>query len=315
MRIEDYGLIGNTLTAALVSRGGSIDWLCLPAFDGGACFAALVGGPDNGHWTIAPTNPEQTVTRAYRAKTAILETTFSGEEGTATLIDFMPPPGSGRPRVDVVRIVRCDAGRAELALRLVLRFDYGHVVPWVQRCKVGITAIAGPDAVLFQSQVPLRGEDLTTVATFSLRAGQSRAFCLTWFPSHLSVPRPIGAERALKRTQDWWRRWSAKASDFGSWNEPALRSLITLKAMTYSPTGAMVAAPTTSLPERIGGKRNWDYRYCWIRDSTLTLYALLTSGFSRKPRTGGAGCCVPRRASRRSCRSCTGCAASGGLRS
>ena len=244
MRIEDYGLIGNTLTAALVSRGGAIDWLCLPGFDGGACFAALVGGPDNGHWTIAPTNREQTVTRAYRAKTAILETTFSGEEGTVTLIDFMPPPGSGSPRVDVVRIVRCDAGRAELALQLVLRFDYGRVVPWVQRCKVGITAIAGPDAVLFQSQVPLRGEDLTTVATFSLKAGQSRAFCLTWFPSHLSVPRAIGAKGALKRTQDWWLRWSAKASDFGSWNEPALRSLITLKAMTYSPTGAMVAAQT-----------------------------------------------------------------------
>jgi GH15 family glucan-1,4-alpha-glucosidase len=286
LKIEHYALIGNTLTAALVGRNGSIDWLCLPAFDGPACFAALVGTPDNGHWLLAPQSPDHTVERAYEHDTAILETTFSTAGGKVTLLDFMPPPPDSRRGptdvVHVMRIVRCISGSVDLQSRLVLRFDYGRVIPWVQRSRAGITAVAGPDAVQFQSDVPLHGEDMTTVARFTLKAGESRAFCLTWFPSHLKVPEPVDTARELIRTRRWWRRWIGKATDCGAWNDAARRSLVMLKAMTYSPTGAIVAAPTTSLPERIGAERNWDYRHCWIRDSTLTLYALLNSGFLRE---------------------------------
>jgi GH15 family glucan-1,4-alpha-glucosidase len=283
LKIEDYALIGNTLTAALVGRNGSIDWLCLPDFDGGACFASLLGIPENGHWIIAPAAAGHTASRAYRPDTAILDTTFATEAGKVTLTDFMPPPRDSRRGpasvVHLARIVRCVAGRMELHTRLVLRFDYGRVIPWVQRSPVGITAIAGPDAVQFQSDVALHGEDFTTVARFTLAEGEGCAFCLTWYPSHLKVPDPVDAARELTRTQRWWRRWIRKATDCGPWNDATRRSLVTLKAMTYSPTGAVVAAPTTSLPEFIGGERNWDYRFCWIRDSTLTLYSLLNSGF------------------------------------
>jgi GH15 family glucan-1,4-alpha-glucosidase len=279
MRIEDYGLIGNTITSALVGRDGSIDWLCLPRFDGGACFAALLGNPRNGSWKIAPAEDGYTTRRAYRGYTAILETSFEGERGAFTVVDFMPPPDTQEDRVDVIRIVRCDRGRVAVHSCLVMRFDYGRVIPWVQKCAVGIVAIAGPDAIQFQSEARLRGEDMTTQADFTLRAGETRAFCLTWFPSHFPAPRPVNAQRALAATERWWKRWISQAEDVDEWNDAVLRSLITLKAATFSPTGAILAAPTTSLPEQLGGERNWDYRYCWIRDSTLTLYALLVSGF------------------------------------
>ncbi|HZF26209.1 MAG TPA: glycoside hydrolase family 15 protein [Steroidobacteraceae bacterium] len=284
MRIEDYGLIGNTITSALVGRDGSIDWLCLPTFDAGACFAALLGDARNGCWKIAPPGDGYIATRAYRERTAILETNFECERGSFTVIDFMPPPDTQRDRVDVIRMVRCDRGRVAVHSRLVMRFDYGHVIPWVQKCDVGIIAIAGPDAIQFQSEVELRGEDMTTRADFKLKAGEARAFCLTWFPSHLPVPKPLNAKRALRATERWWKRWTSQAEELDLWNEAVMRSLITLKAATFSPTGAILAAPTTSLPEQIGGERNWDYRYCWIRDSTLLLYALLVSGFQDEAR-------------------------------
>lgn len=279
MRIEDYGLIGNTMSAALVSTTGSIDWLCLPNFDGGACFAALLGTVDNGHWKIAPTSTTCTAHRHYRPGTAILETVFESPQFSVTCIDFMPLPDSEGSRVDVVRMVRCDRGTVDMDFCLVVRFDYGHIVPWVQKCPGGVVAIAGPDALRVQSDAPLHGKDLTTRAEFTLETGQCRAFCLSWFSSHLPAPPPIDAHQALRDTEAWWQRWSAQAHEVAVWKEPVLRSLITLKAMTYGPTGAIVAAPTTSLPEKIGGSRNWDYRYCWIRDSTLTLYAFLISGF------------------------------------
>jgi GH15 family glucan-1,4-alpha-glucosidase len=284
MRIEDYGLIGNTITSALVGRDGSIDWLCLPRFDGGACFAALLGNPRNGSWKIAPAKGSFSVQRAYREDTAILETTFECAGGVFTLIDFMPPPETQQDRVDVIRVVRCDRGRVNVHSCLAMRFDYGRVIPWVQKCDAGIVAIAGPDAIQFQSEVRLRGEDMTTQAEFKLRAGESRAFCLSWFPSHLPAPRPVNAQRLLRATERWWRDWISHAEEVDTWSDAVIRSLITLKAATFSPTGAILAAPTTSLPEQIGGERNWDYRYCWIRDSTLTLYALLVSGFRDEAR-------------------------------
>ena len=296
MRIEDYGLIGDTQTAALVGRNGSIDWLCLPGFDGGACFAALLGNADHGHWQIAPASAAFASSRRYRGHTAVLETTFESADARLTVIDFMPLRDPARDpvrglvrdpeaiRVDLVRIVRCDRGRVDVHSRLVLRFDYGSVVPWVRRCDDGISAIAGPDAVRIRADVALVGKDLTTQADFALAAGEQRSFTLTWHPSHWSSPAALDSDAALRRTERAWHDWIGQANGFEHCSDPQLRSLITLKVMTFSPTGAIVAAPTTSLPERIGGERNWDYRFCWIRDSTLTLYALLASGFVAEAR-------------------------------
>lgn len=280
-RIEDYGFIGNMVTGALVGRDGSIDWLCLPEFDDDACFAALLGRPEHGHWKIAPDIGGYAVKRQYRKNTAILETTFESDKGSVTVTDFMPI-AEERDRVDLIRIVRCDRGQVNMQSRLALRFDYGEILPWVQKSDAGIIAIAGPDAIQFQSDVPLRGQDMMTWADFMLKQGEQKGFCLTWFPSHLPAPLPIVPDFMMRRTERWWQEWAGRASDFDRWNDAVIRSLITLKTLTFRPTGAIVAAPTASLPEKIGGERNWDYRYCWIRDSTLTLYAFLISGYTEE---------------------------------
>jgi GH15 family glucan-1,4-alpha-glucosidase len=276
--IEDYALIGDCQTAALVGKDGSIDWLCLPRFDSGACFAALLGTPDNGFWQIAPAGKVTSVRRAYREKTLVLETDFETEHGAVTLIDFMP---LRQHAPQIVRLVVGRRGRVAMRLKLVLRFDYGTAVPWVRQLegKRGIRAIAGPDSVYLRTDVPLRGEKLTTVAEFDVSEGQRVPFTMAWSGTYAGEPPERDAERALRETDSWWRDWSAKCTYQGKWHEAVLRSLITLKALTYLPTGGIVAAATTSLPEQIGGKRNWDYRYCWLRDATFTLMALGECGY------------------------------------
>jgi GH15 family glucan-1,4-alpha-glucosidase len=277
-RIEDYALIGDTHTAALVGRDGSIDWLCLPRFDAPACFARLLGDSNNGRWLIAPAGPVQEVRRRYRDGTLILETEFVTVDGAVTIIDFMPRP-TAENRTDVVRIVRGIRGTVAMMLDLVLRFDYGRVAPWVRRRKHGIFAVAGPDAIEIHTPVPLTGENFRTVAEFVVSAGQEIPFILTRYPSHLKAPRQHDPTVLLDDVAADWRRWSGRCAYEGEWKEAVQRSLITLKALTYSPTGGIVAAPTTSLPERLGGERNWDYRFCWIRDATLALYSLITCGY------------------------------------
>jgi GH15 family glucan-1,4-alpha-glucosidase len=279
--IEDYALIGDCQTAALVGRDGSIDWLPLPRFDSGSSFAAILGTPDHGRWLLAPAGEVRRARRRYRGDTLILETDHETDEGVVTVVDFMPPR-SREP--DLVRIVIGKRGSVRMRLHLVIRFDYGSIIPWVRRHPRGIRAIAGPDTILVQSEVELRGENMTTVAEFTVAEGQRVPFALAWHPSHEPEPPPIDAEEALKDTERWWREWSGRCTDKGPWREAVVRSLITLKALTYAPTGGIVAAPTTSLPERPGGVRNWDYRYCWLRDATLTLYALLANGYTGEAR-------------------------------
>jgi GH15 family glucan-1,4-alpha-glucosidase len=279
--IEDYALIGDCETAALVSRTGSIDWLCFPCFDSDACFAALLGTPEHGRWLIAPAVPVHDVTRRYMGDTAILETEFRTATGTVSLIDFMPVR-SGNP--DVVRIVVGRSGSVPMRLELIIRFDYGSVVPWVRRFDGGISAVGGPDSLLLHSRVPLRGENFHTVAEFTVREGERVPFDLTWFPSHQQPSRELDPEESLQSTHAWWVAWSSRCTVSGPWREAVLRSLITLKALTYRPTGALVAAPTTSLPEQPGGVRNWDYRYCWLRDATFTLLALMNAGYTEEAR-------------------------------
>ncbi|MEO5951085.1 MAG: glycoside hydrolase family 15 protein, partial [Chloroflexia bacterium] len=276
LAIEDYALIGDCHTAALVSNGGAIDWLCLPHFDSAACFAALVGSTENGHWTIAPATAVRSVRRRYRVGTLILETEFETEEGTVVLVDFMTPRNS---TPDLMRIVICKTGQVRMKLEFVLRFDYGSIVPWVVRTGSGISAIAGPDMVSLRTKVPLRGEGLSTVAEFTVSEGDEVPFDLTWYPSHQYESSPLDIPQALRDTETWWQQWSARCSYKGKWRDAVVRSLITLKALTFLPTGGIVAAPTTSLPEQIGGVRNWDYRFCWVRDATLTLDALLNAGY------------------------------------
>jgi GH15 family glucan-1,4-alpha-glucosidase len=278
-RIEDYALIGDTHTAALVGRDGSIDWLCLPRFDAGACFARLLGDSDNGRWLIAPAEPVLEVNRRYREGTLILETEFVTANGAVVIIDFMPRP-SAEERSDIIRIVRGIRGSVAMTFDLVLRFDYGRVAPWVRQRKHGIFAVAGPDAIEVHTLVPLTGENFRTIAEFTVSEGQEVPFALTRYPSHKNPPRQHDCTALLSEVEAGWRRWSARCTYEGDWKEPVQRSLITLKALTYSPTGGIVAAPTTSLPERLGGERNWDYRFCWIRDATLTLYALIASGYT-----------------------------------
>ena len=276
-RIEDYALIGDCETAALVSRTGSIDWLCWPRFDSSACFAALLGGPEHGRWLIAPCAPDPTIRRRYREHTLILETDFETREGAVTLVDFMPLRGHAS---DVARIVIGRRGRVEMRTELILRFYYGAFVPWVTRLDDGsLRAIAGPDRVVVHTDVPLRGENLTTVGEFVVNEGDFVPFVMTYSPSHLPPQSPVNVRKALDDTERFWQEWSRHGCYRGDWAEAVDRSLITLKALTYRPTGGIVAAPTTSLPEQIGGPRNWDYRFCWLRDATFTLLALMDAGY------------------------------------
>ncbi len=280
MRIEDYALIGDCETAALVGRDGSIDWLCWPRFDSPACFAALLGTPEHGRWKISPVERFST-SRCYRKNTLILETEFRTPEGTAALIDFMPVRNGAS---DLVRIVEGRRGRVAMEMELVLRFDYGAAVPWVTRLESGhgIRAIAGPDKVKLYSPVHLEGKDLKTHARFEVGEGERVAFTLEYLPSHLPSGKNLNCQQALAETERYWRDWSGRCKVGGPWQDAVCRSLITLKALTYAPTGGIVAAPTTSLPELIGGVRNWDYRYCWLRDATLTLLALMDAGYTEE---------------------------------
>ena len=279
-RIEDYALIGDLQSAALVERGGSIDWLCLPRFDSGACFAALLGTSENGRWLIAPAEGG-TTSRRYRGDTLLLETTWETETGTVRVLDFMPPRGKAP---DVVRIVEGIDGTVEMRSELVIRFDYGRVVPWVTRVDDARRAIAGPDLLCFRAPAHTRGENMRTVSSFTIEKGERVPFVLTWNPSHLGLPEPIDPEQALADTDAFWTEWSARCSAElpEKWSAALRRSLVVLKALTYEPTGGTVAAPTTSLPEWIGGIRNWDYRYCWLRDATLTLLALLHADYEEE---------------------------------
>jgi GH15 family glucan-1,4-alpha-glucosidase len=276
-RIEDYALIGDCETAALVARNGSIDWLCMPRFDSGACFAALLGTSEHGRWLLAPSAPIRRVHRRYREGTLVLETEFETDDGVVTVIDGMPPR-SQQP--DLVRLVVGRRGQVAMHMQLVFRLDYGAIIPWVRRTDYGLRAIAGPDALELYTAVELRGERFTTVADFTVSAGQRVPFLLVWHPSNLPPPPPLDIEEILDQTEHWWQEWSNRCTYKGPWREVVLRSLITLKALTYAPTGGIVAAPTTSLPERLGGVRNWDYRYCWVRDATFTLYALMSGGYT-----------------------------------
>jgi GH15 family glucan-1,4-alpha-glucosidase len=276
LRIEDYALIGDCKTAALVGRDGSIDWLCWPRFDSAACFAALLGNADNGRWLIAPKDPSLGARRRYRPGTLVLETEFQTATGSAVVIDFMPPADGA----DLVRIVLGRSGRVDFQTELVVRFNYGASVPWVNRLDDGsISAIAGPERLLLRTPVALYGEDLRTVGEFAVEAGQSIPFVLCHGPSFQDPPPAIECFDALARTEAFWRQWSDRCPDVGPWTDSVKRSLITLKALTYAPTGGIVAAATTSLPERLGGERNWDYRYCWLRDATFTLMAFMSLGY------------------------------------
>ena len=275
-RIEDYGFLSDTQSGALVSRDGCVDWLCLPRFDSGACFAALLGDRKNGRWKFAPEAKITASRRRYRDNTLILETEMETETGAVRLIDFMPPRGKNP---DIVRIIEGVRGTVEMKMELIIRFDYGHIVPWVRQKHGGLEAIAGPDALILRTPVETRGEDLTTVADFRVTEGNRIPFVLTWFPSHGEPPRAIHAEHALQQTEEYWTSWSEQCCEQGPWHDAVIRSLITLKGLTYAPTGGIVAAATTSLPEKIGGVRNWDYRHCWLRDATFTLVALMEAGY------------------------------------
>ena len=278
MRIEDYAIIGDGETAALVGRNGSIDWLCWPRFDSPACFAALLGTPEHGRWLMAPAGSSAS-RRQYRADTVILETTFETPEGTAVVIDFMPPRGSAS---DVVRVVRGITGRVAFRTELVIRFDYGSIIPWVSQAPdktSELHAVAGPDKLTLHTSIALRGEGGSTVGEFSVAAGEEVQFVLTYSASHLPTPRRIDARAALADTEKFWKKWSGKCEFEGRWRDAVLRSLMTLKSLIYAPTGGIVAAVTTSLPEHLGGTRNWDYRFCWLRDATFTLLALLDAGY------------------------------------
>jgi GH15 family glucan-1,4-alpha-glucosidase len=278
MRIEDYAMVGDLQSAALVGKDGSVDWLCLPRFDSGSCFAALVGAPEHGRWSIAPVADTATVTRRYREGTLVLETDFATSEGTARVIDFMPRRGEAAPRL--MRIVEGLSGRVPMQLELSLRPDYGSVRPWLEAAPDGVVAVAGPDAFRLSTPLDLEIADGTATGRFDAVEGSSHRFTLSWWQSHKPSPPVEDADSALARTEAWWRQWSGRCTYDGDYRNAVLTSLIALKAMTAEPTGALVAAPTTSLPEDIGGVRNWDYRYCWLRDSVLTLEALLTGGYT-----------------------------------
>jgi len=279
LRIEDYGLIGDCETAALVGRDGSIDWLCWPAFDSDACFAAILGDARNGRWLIAPAAKVTKSSRHYWDNTLILETRFETADGIVALVDFMPPRGTAS---DVVRLVRGVKGRVKMRMELVIRFGLGADIPWVRRTedRSAVLAICGQDMTVLRTPVETRGENMTTVADFVVSEGETVPFVLTYGPSHLAVPEPINPAVALDETEAFWTDWSSQCNHEGEHRALVVRSLITLKALTYDPTGGIVAAPTTSLPEKLGGERNWDYRFCWLRDATFTLLALMNSGYT-----------------------------------
>jgi GH15 family glucan-1,4-alpha-glucosidase len=279
-KIEDYGLIGDCETAALVGRDGSIDWLCWPGFDSDACFAALLGTRRNGRWLIEPAEQVTKSSRRYWDNTLILETRFETANGVVALIDFMPPRGNAS---DIVRLVRGVTGTVKLQMQLVIRFGFGVDVPWVRRTPDdALLAISGPDMIVLRTPIETRGEDLTTVANFEVSEGETIPFVLTYGPSHLPLPKPINPAKALQDTEDFWTEWCSRCTYDGDYRDLVMRSLITLKALTYGPTGGIVAAPTASLPEKIGGSRNWDYRFCWLRDATFTLLALINSGYTEE---------------------------------
>jgi GH15 family glucan-1,4-alpha-glucosidase len=275
-RIEDYALIGDCKSAALVSRDGSIDWLCWPRFDSDACFAALLGTPDHGRWLVTP-REAATITRRYRPDTLILETSFETEDGAATMIDFMPFRDD---HSEIVRLVIGTRGKLAMRTELILRFGYGTVVPWVTRLEDGtLRAIAGPDMAVLRTSVHVIGKDMTTVGEFTVDRGETISFILTYARSHKMPPDSLNPVTSLEATEKFWTEWSAKCRPAGEWSDVVRRSVITLKALTYGPTGGIIAAPTTSLPEQLGGERNWDYRYCWLRDSTLTLLCTIHAGY------------------------------------
>ena len=276
LRIEDYAVIGNCHSAALVGNDGSIDWLSFPRFDSAACFAALLGTPENGRWQIAPADEVRQVRRQYREGTLVLETEFTTDSGKVRVIDFMPLE-SAAP--EVMRIVEGQSGKVPMRLEMEIRFDYGSIVPWVRQTPRGIRATAGPETLHCRTDVTLRGEGLKTVADFVVSEGDRMQFSLAWSPTHDPEPPEDAPEQSLIQTEQWWRDWSGRCTYQGQWQDAVLRSLITLKAMTYAPTGGVIAAVTTSLPEHLGGVRNWDYRYCWLRDATFTLYALIGGGY------------------------------------
>src|SRR5215472_4994235 len=283
-RIEDYALIGDMQTAALVSRAGSIDWLCLPRFDSDAVFAALLGDGENGHWQLHPTGADDSPgvagapERSYRTNTLVLVTHWQTPSGTVRVVDFMPPRGEDTPVL--IRIVQGTVGEVEMECEIKLRFGYGRVVPWMRRAGRSVHAIAGPDAVWIATPVRLVGHGLAHRARFKVRAGEAVPFVLTWLPSHQEGPPPdLDPGEALARTNQFWTDWASRCSYAGQYRDAVVRSLITIKALTYEPTGGIVAAPTTSLPEDLGGVRNWDYRYCWLRDATICLEALLRTGY------------------------------------
>lgn len=278
-KIENYALIGDCETAALVGRNGSIDWLCWPAFDSDACFAAILGTHKNGRWLVAPSDDVTTISRRYRGDTLILETRFETKTGTVALIDFMPPRGKAS---DIVRLVRGVSGTVKMRMELVIRFGFGIDIPWVRRIDHSLLAVAGQDMTVLRTPVEIRGEDLTTVSEFEVKAGETVPFVLTYGPSHLDPPEPIDPEIALQETETFWKEWCSHCTRDGEYHDLIMRSLITLKALTFGPTGGIVAAPTTSLPEKLGGARNWDYRFCWLRDATFTLLALMNSGYTEE---------------------------------
>ncbi|MBP2703606.1 glycoside hydrolase family 15 protein [Microbispora sp. RL4-1S] len=276
MRIEDYALIGDMQSAALVGGDGSIDWLCLPRFDSPACFARLVGDESNGFWRLAAANADRPASRAYAENTLVLETVWTTPTGTAKVVDFMPPRHASP---DVVRIVEGLSGTVEMEAEIRIRFDYGRIVPWVRRTDGHMHAVGGPDSVWIHSGVPLKGGDFRHKGRFTVAAGERVPFVFTWHPSHQPQPDPIDPLEQLDQTSAMWREWVARCGYAGPWRDAVVRSLITLKALTYGPTGGIVAAPTTSLPEDLGGVRNWDYRFCWLRDAAMTLDALTSSGY------------------------------------
>src|SRR6478752_6276379 len=274
-------MIGDLQTAALIGRDGSIDWCCFPRFDSGACFARLLGDAGHGRWLLAPAGGITHATRRYRSDTLILESIYDCAEGRVRAIDFMPPRGDNP---DIVRIVESLDGEVPMRSELVIRFDYGSIVPWVHRVDHARVAVAGPDALCLRTKMPVRGENMTTVSEFVLKPGRRVPFVLTWFPSHQQLPDPVDAEAALNDSEAYWLEWAGDCTHTGDYHDEIHASLLVLKALTYKPTGGIVAAPTTSLPEHIGGPRNWDYRYCWLRDATLTLTAMLNAGYREEAR-------------------------------
>jgi GH15 family glucan-1,4-alpha-glucosidase len=284
MKLERYGFIGDMHSAALVADTGSIDWLCVPRFDANACFAALLGDENNGYWKIAPRDGAVAGRQRYRQDTLVLDTEFETESGAVRLSDCMPPQGPCR---DVVRVVEGLRGSVAMRMRLVVRFDYGRTVPWVWRDAAGLNFVGGPDALVLRTNVKTRGEGLSTVAEFTVAEGERKTFVLSWHPSHERPPEAIDALRSLERTELFWREWCSRCTYQGEWREAVMRSLITLKALTFAPTGGIVAAATTSVPEQLGGMRNWDYRYCWIRDATFTLLSLMEAGYTEEASAWG----------------------------